>query len=158
MTIRAARADGYSDQGARLYLGPEGEAQPEDRAEVERTPWWLLMWALTQLMFIALPEEYFYRGYVQTRLEDALGGSAPRDKRRGWRGVLSAPNVLTSALFALGHLLIPVGGALLPARASVFFPSLLFGALRERTQTIAASVFYHACCNMMVLALTVHYR
>ena len=35
--------------------------------------------------------------------------------------------------------------------------SMIFGILRERTGTITASVVYHACCNMMVLFMSVHY-
>src|SRR5882757_6682718 len=56
--------------------------------------------ALGQLLVIALPEEAFYRGYLQTSLERDLGKAVSIfGARVGW-GV-----VLTSAIFAVGHLL-----------------------------------------------------
>ena len=54
--------------------------------------------------------------------------------------------VLTSALFAAGHFLtIPH-----PQRLAVFFPSLLFGWMRRASGGVAAGVFYHAACNIVV--------
>jgi membrane protease YdiL (CAAX protease family) len=71
--------------------------------------------------------------------------------------VISAENALTSLLFAAGHVLIPIGGVLMISRASVFFPSLAFGWLRERTGSIVAPVIYHAAANMMVLLAAPHF-
>jgi hypothetical protein len=95
---------------------------------------------LGQLLVIALPEEAFYRGYVQSSLE--------RRWSRSIR-VLGLPvtmgNLVTSAVFAVGHVLtIPS-----PARLAVFFPSLLFGALRTRTGGIGAGVLLHALANLL---------
>jgi membrane protease YdiL (CAAX protease family) len=95
--------------------------------------------ALGQLLVIALPEEAFYRGYLQTSLERDLGKTVTvLGARIGW-GL-----VLTSAIFALGHLLTELN----PARLAVFFPSLVFGFLRARTKGIGASVTFHAMCNL----------
>jgi CAAX protease family protein len=95
--------------------------------------------ALGQLLVIALPEEAFYRGYLQTALEKELGrGISIFGTEIGW-GL-----VLTSAIFALGHLLTELN----PARLAVFFPSLVFGFLRARTKGIGAGVFFHAMCNL----------
>ncbi|HYQ17946.1 MAG TPA: MrtC family glutamic-type intramembrane protease [Polyangiaceae bacterium] len=97
--------------------------------------------ALGQLLVIALPEEAFYRGYLQTTLEHELDhgrGLSLFGTRIGW-GI-----VLTSAIFALGHLLTELN----PARLAVFFPSLAFGFLRARTKGIGAGVFFHALCNL----------
>lgn len=92
-----------------------------------------------QLLMIALPEEAFYRGYLQTTLERDLDKSVTVfGTRIGW-GV-----VLTSAIFAVGHLLTELN----PARLAVFFPSLVFGFLRARTGGIGASVLFHAMCNL----------
>lgn len=95
--------------------------------------------ALGQLLVIALPEEAFYRGYLQTSLERAF------EKKLV---VLGAPIgwgiVLTSAIFALGHLLTELN----PARLAVFFPSLVFGFLRSKTRGIGASLTFHALCNL----------
>jgi uncharacterized protein len=91
------------------------------------------------LLVIALPEEAFYRGYLQTALDDA---KPPRVR------VLGAPVgvgiLLTSTLFAIGHVLTEVH----PNRLAVFFPSLLFGWLRARTGGIGASIAFHAACNL----------
>lgn len=100
--------------------------------------------AAGQLVIIALPEEAFYRGYLQTRLDEAF----PRRVR-----VLGASVgfsvVATSALFALGH----VATIHSPARLAVFFSSLLFGWLRARTGGIGASVLFHAACNVLEATL-----
>jgi membrane protease YdiL (CAAX protease family) len=94
---------------------------------------------LGQLLVIALPEEAFYRGYLQSRLDDAW---APR-----WRvlGASVGPGWLVgAAIFALGHVVtVP-----LPTRLAVFFPALAFGWLRARTGGIGASVVFHAFCNV----------
>ena len=95
--------------------------------------------ALGQLLVIALPEEAFYRGYLQTSLERDLGAKVNIfGARLGW-GL-----VLTSAIFAVGHLFTELN----PARLAVFFPSLVFGFLRVRSKGIGASVAFHAMCNL----------
>ncbi len=122
--------------------------------ELKRSHWWLILWGLTHLILIALPEEYFYRGYLQTRIHDLLGTDP--DNPRKILG-FSRANWITSAFFALGHVLIPIGGAFVLARGAVFFPSLIFGWMRERTGSIIAPTIFHAGANMMVLIIAVHY-
>ncbi len=94
---------------------------------------------LTQLLAVALPEEAFYRGYLQSALDDAW---PPRLKVLGAQ--IGPSLLVTSALFALGHL----ATVNHPNRLGVFFPSLLFGWLRARTGGIGASVVFHALCNL----------
>jgi membrane protease YdiL (CAAX protease family) len=95
--------------------------------------------ALPQLLAIALPEEAFYRGYLQSALDDAWPA------RVRVLGAEVGPAILvTSALFALGH----VATEFHPNRLGVFFPSLLFGWLRARTGGIGACVLFHAFCNL----------
>jgi len=97
-----------------------------------------------QIVVIALPEEAFYRGYLQSRLDDAL----PRRVR-----IAGAPVglglVVASAIFALGHM----ATIHVPARLAVFFPALVFGWLRARTGGIGASLLFHALCNLFSEAL-----
>jgi membrane protease YdiL (CAAX protease family) len=95
--------------------------------------------ALTQLLAIALPEEAFYRGYLQSRLDEAW---PPRFRVFG--AELGPSILVTSALFALGH----VATEFHPNRLGVFFPSLLFGFLRAKTRGIGACVVFHALCNL----------
>lgn len=99
---------------------------------------------LGQLFVIALPEEAFYRGYLQTRLDDVW---PPR-----WRllGANLGPGwLVTAAIFAAGH----VATVHAPARLAVFFPALLFGWLRARTGGIGASMTFHMLCNVYSQAL-----
>jgi len=104
--------------------------------------------ALGQLLVIALPEEAFYRGYLQTALERELGAKLNVfGARIGW-GL-----VLTSAIFAIGHLFTELN----PARLAVFFPSLVFGFLRVRSKGIGASVAFHAMCNLFSAYLAQSY-
>jgi membrane protease YdiL (CAAX protease family) len=98
---------------------------------------------LDQLFVVALPEEFFYRGYLQARFKRALGDGPQR------LGILMGRAFfLTQFLFALGHLVEPH-----PWRLAVFFPALLFGWLRERSGGLVAPVAAHAASNLTVLTL-----
>lgn len=99
---------------------------------------------LGQIAVIALPEEAFYRGYLQTRLGDAF------PKKLRVLGASIGPELLIASLiFALGHMATIRN----PGRLAVFFPALLFGWLRARTKGIGASILYHALCNVFSEAL-----
>jgi membrane protease YdiL (CAAX protease family) len=95
--------------------------------------------AAAQLLIVALPEEAFYRGYVQTRFDDVW---SPSVRVLGAR--VGPSLILTSAIFAAGHFATIHD----PARLAVFFPSLLFGWLRARTGGVGASIGFHALCNL----------
>ncbi len=100
-------------------------------------------WVVDNLFVVALPEEFFYRGYLQTRLRDAW------PKGRLFFGVRLGPAFwVTAILFALGHLAI-----FQVWRLGVFFPALLFGFLREKTGTVMGAALLHACCNLLMLVL-----
>jgi uncharacterized protein len=95
---------------------------------------------LGQLIVVALPEEAFFRGYVQT----AFDRSFPR-RARIFGADVGLGLVLSSALFAVGHLATVWN----PARLAVFFPSLVFGWMRARTGGIGAGLLFHATCNLL---------
>jgi len=104
------------------------------------------MWlhVLDQVLVVALPEEFFYRGYLQTRLKQAWGSG-----RLLLLGVpVGAAFWVTQGLFAVGHL-----GEFYPWRLAVFFPSILFGWLRERTGSIGPGIIVHAFSNLLLLTL-----
>lgn len=106
-----------------------------------RLDWAFVDRAAGQLIQTALPEEYFFRGYLQTRLEQVWPAR--------WRvagGGIGKALVVTSLLFALGHVIVDFR----PLRLAVFFPSLLFGWLRSATGSIGAAVLFHACCNILI--------
>jgi hypothetical protein len=125
---------------ASIELGAFRQSGDTGRLDITRDPWWILTFIVVHLGLVALPEEWFFRGYLQTRLDQRLGTR--------WRvlGVDIGPGLLWSALlFALLHpILIPGVHRLL-----VFFPALLFGWLRARTGNIGASVVVHAACNLL---------
>jgi membrane protease YdiL (CAAX protease family) len=105
-----------------------------------RLPPGFALLAASQLVVVAIPEELFFRGYLMERLEQVW----PPTKnlfgaKVGWALVVS------SALFALGHLLVIPN----PQRLAVFFPALVFGWMRARTGSIAAGATFHALCNVV---------
>jgi membrane protease YdiL (CAAX protease family) len=108
-----------------------------------RLPDRFLAHLVDQFLVVALPEELFYRGFMQSRLRDVWpGGKSFLGARLGrafW---------LTQILFAVGHLAEPY-----PWRLGVFLPSLAFGYLRERSGTILPSTIFHALCNLTMLVL-----
>lgn len=108
-----------------------------------RLPDRFLEWVIDQTFVVALPEEFFYRGYLQTRLRDAW----PRG--RIFLGARLGPAFwLTAILFALGHLAI-----FEVWRLAVFFPALLFGWMRERSGSVVGAALFHAASNLLVLVL-----
>jgi hypothetical protein len=114
---------------------------------VPRLPPRFAEWIIDQMFVVALPEEFFYRGYMQTRLRDAWPGG-----RKVLGARLGPAFWITAVLFALGHL------AIFQAwRLSVFFPALLFGWMRERSGTIAGAALFHAACNLYVQFLEVSF-
>ena len=100
-----------------------------------RLPPDLLRFALAEVIVVALPEEFFFRGYVQSRLAAGLP--------TGRRGTAIAI-VAASVLFALTHVAVQGNLGLL----AVFFPSLVFGWLRARSGSVLPGTLFHALCNL----------
>jgi uncharacterized protein len=111
--------------------------------------WEALNEVFGQLVIIALPEEAFYRGYLQSRLDEALP-----QRIRLFGASVGPALVVSSVIFALGHF----ATIREPARLAVFFPSLAFGWLRARTGGIGAGVAFHASCNVFSELLGRGYR
>jgi membrane protease YdiL (CAAX protease family) len=100
--------------------------------------------SLAQLLVVALPEELFFRGYLQGRLEEALPPTVNVfGARLGWAWILAA------ALFALGHYLVSFE----PQMLTRFFPGLVFGWMYARTRSILAGTIFHAACNLIMALL-----
>ena len=101
---------------------------------------------LGQLIVIALPEEAFYRGYLQSSIDQLWSPKPGRPRlfisilgaQIGW----STP--ITSAIFAIGHFMTEPN----PQRLAVFFPSLMFCWLRSRTGGVGAAILLHAMANL----------
>jgi hypothetical protein len=94
-----------------------------------------------QVIVIALPEELFFRGFLHELFERAL---PPR--RRLFGGGIGWALILSSLLFALGHL----ASGFDARRLSVFFPGLLFGWMRSATGSILAGTIAHAASNLFI--------
>lgn len=144
LVVETLRAAAWAIGAALVIFGPYYFAwrywwHPHHAASLELRPVELVNDSVGQLLLVALPEEAFYRGYLQTRLDEAFSAKVRV------AGATLGPGVLVaSAIFALGHFVtIP-----LPARLAVFFPSLAFGWLRARTRGIGAPLGFHALCNI----------
>lgn len=97
--------------------------------------------ALFQLLLVALPEEFFFRGYFQSAM--ALIFPKP------WRVLganLGLGWIVTALVFAIAHTAVTFRWW----HFSIFFPALLFGWLRERTGSITAPVLFHAASNILM--------
>ncbi len=92
-----------------------------------------------QLLLVALPEEFYFRGYFQTAI-DTLFPKRWRvlGVRLGWGWII------TAGVFAVAHSLVTYRWW----HFAIFFPALLFGYLRERTGTITAPILFHATANI----------
>lgn len=105
---------------------------------------------LKNVFLVALPEELFYRGFLETRLERAW------PTRRFVLGVpLGRAVIVASAMFALGHWLGEWGN---PARLGPFFPAFVFSMLTRRGGSIAGAVLYHGLSNAFSATLLAGYR
>jgi membrane protease YdiL (CAAX protease family) len=93
---------------------------------------------------VALPEELFYRGFLQPKLCRSF-----EDKPLGMGLVWNHGIALAAGLFALAHFL----GEYNPARLGPFIPALLFGILRRRSGSIASAVILHAAFNIFAALL-----
>jgi membrane protease YdiL (CAAX protease family) len=91
--------------------------------------------AAAQFIVVAVPEEYFFRGFLQGRLRDVLPPG---------RAI-----AVSSVLFGLGHYLVDYD----PNRLAVAFPGVLFGLLREWTGSILPGALFHATCNLFIETL-----
>jgi len=91
---------------------------------------------LLQFFLVAIPEEVFFRGYLQ------------KEFGNDYRAI-----VLVSVLFALAHLIVvcAVSGGVnvCTQNALTFFPSLVMGYLFMKTGTIWSSVVFHFLANIV---------
>ena len=109
-----------------------------------RLPARLPLLVLNQFVVVALPEELFYRGWMQT----SWAATDPGRRVHVLGADLGRGFLATQALFALGHLVV-----FQVWRLGTFFPGLLFGWLRARTGNVAAAVVVHALSNLFIATL-----
>jgi uncharacterized protein len=103
-----------------------------------------LGWAALAASLVLAPvlEELVFRGGIQSWLDGTSPGR--REVARG----LTVGNLSTSVLFAAAHL------AVLPPwlAASIFFPSLVFGRLKQLYPSLLPAMLVHAWFNACYLA------
>jgi len=113
-----------------------------DEDRVPKNLGWIPIMLLLHLAAVALPEEYFFRGFVQKHLRDKL----PSIKIPLLPGRFPLAIVVSSLLFASIHLIATPH----VSRLAVFFPSLLFGWLYERSGNLSQPIAYHALSNVVL--------
>ena len=101
------------------------------------------LWVIHHFLVVALPEEFFYRGYMQERFKSKWPPT-----RRFLGVTVGRAFLLTALLFALGHLAI-----FEVWRLAVFFPALIFGWVREKTGTVMGATLLHGFFNLYEMVL-----
>ncbi|MBN1805969.1 MAG: CPBP family intramembrane metalloprotease [Sedimentisphaerales bacterium] len=97
-------------------------------------------WVAYQLMYVAVAEEIFFRGYFQSNVLRLLTMTI-----RKKHAILEKNCVMISAtVFAISHCLIL--GKIMPI--ITFFPGLVFGWLLVRTKSLLAPILFHGLANI----------
>lgn len=109
---------------------------------------WTMM-LLWHLLAVALPEEVFFRGWLQARLDGIIGL-----KKRMAGADIGAGLFISALLFAAVHYLLEPR----PDRLLVFFPALLFGYFRESSRSVFVPVLAHGAGNFLFLLFQVSAR
>ncbi len=110
-------------------------------------PLWTIF--LYHLFLVALPEEFFFRGYLLGNLKEAFP-----EKKKLLGIYVGKAFFLTALIFAFSHSLV----VLRWWHFSIFFPALAFGWLRERTKGLVAPILFHALSNVCAAWISMHYR
>lgn len=97
---------------------------------------------LTGVLIAAIPEEFFFRGYLQEHVFKKYDFKIIK--------ILSMKNILTSVFFGAVHAI----AFLDITKATTFFPSLLFGLMAEKSKgRIFYSVLFHVVANILAYLL-----
>jgi membrane protease YdiL (CAAX protease family) len=94
-----------------------------------------LVWLFDNLIFVSIPEEAFFRGFIQRQLYHRFG------KNR----IASCASICVTSLFFTSLHLIWVAN--LPFLCLVFVASMIYGTIYQVTQSIEASIFCHFGLN-----------
>jgi len=97
--------------------------------------------ALSLLLLVALPEEWFFRAYFMVRLQSFF-----KDRNISNVVTLWGSNITSSVLFTLMH--VPTQGLF---GLSVFVPSLFFGWVYQKSNNLIIVILLHAISNLLFL-------
>lgn len=96
-------------------------------------------WKFVQYIFIApITEEIIFRGFLQKFIKERFPAGF---------GQLTGANIVVSVIFASLHII--AGGNFYSL--SVFFPSLIFGVLYDRNNSVIPSIIIHVIFNLNIL-------
>lgn len=102
----------------------------------------LLLWLVPLSLFVIAPaEEFLYRGIIQSRLRETF--------------VPAVAIPITAAIFASVHYFSLTGGAggRVIAISILFFPSVVFGIVYEKTNNLVANIIVHGVYNSTLVLI-----
>jgi membrane protease YdiL (CAAX protease family) len=111
-------------------------ALPLQPAQPKEQGW--INWLFYQFMYVAVAEEVFFRGYVQTNFLRLINPNKSSQHLRKWLVIL-----LSAACFAFVHIIIQ-GKVIF---ALTFLPGLVLAWLFSRTKTLLAPILFHGLAN-----------
>ncbi|MCB1116424.1 MAG: CPBP family intramembrane metalloprotease [Chlamydiia bacterium] len=92
------------------------------------------VWLIANLFFVSIPEEAFFRGFLQREISEFLNSK--------WGGPFSV--IVTSLLFALIHFIFIKDLSYL---SLTFIASIIYGTIYQMTRSIESSIFCHYLFN-----------
>ena len=95
-----------------------------------------LTWLTYQFLYVAVAEELFFRGYLQTNVMRCIGDAHPRGQ---YVAIL-----ISAGCFALAHVV--VQGQI--ASILTFLPGLILAWLLIRTRSLLAPILFHGLANV----------
>ncbi len=107
------------------------------------------LYFFNHLILVALPEEIFFRGYLEGELTKVF---VPKAKL--WGAPFGWGVILSALIFAFSHSLIQFQWW----HFSIFFPALLFSWLRQKTGSVWVAVLFHAVCNVTSYCILNSYK
>ncbi len=105
----------------------------------------LVSWLFYQFMYVAVAEEVFFRGYVQSNIL-RLTNTGKDGQHRLWKWLSI---VLSAACFAIAHII--VWGQIISVLT--FLPSLICSWLFIRTRSLLAPILFHGLANTCYLMM-----
>jgi len=97
------------------------------------------LWLMYQFLYVAVAEETFFRGYLQTNIFRLLTGAAQRNS--AFSALIAI--IISAAVFAVFHSVL--GGDLIAM--ITFLPGLILGWLFFRTGSLLAPILFHGLAN-----------
>jgi len=137
LTVCGACAVVFPATYAGLWLLRHYGLEPPLRVVLPQNQQWL-PWVLYQFLYVAVAEEVFFRGYLQSnilRLTDTMKWGR---SLQNWVSI-----VLSAGCFAGAHIIVQ-GQA---ASALTLLPGLILGWLFIRTRTLLAPILFHGLAN-----------